>query len=240
MKENRTLAILPALNEEHKIGIVVAGILKEKELVDSVLVVDDGSKDGTRKEAESAGAVVLSHPKNMGVGAALRTGFEHALKNNFEIVVVMGADDQDNPSEMRRVIRPLVEDQFDFVQGSRYMPGGQRVNIPFFRWITTGLYSFIFKLIVRFPLTDGTNGFRAFKTRILKDPGIDLDQRWLNRYELEPYLYYKAIELNYNVTEVPVTKKYPRDKIGYTKMIPFLDWWSILKPLIFLRLGLKK
>jgi dolichol-phosphate mannosyltransferase len=240
MNNKRILAILPALNEEKKIGKVISGIISEKEIVETVVAVDDGSRDGTKKEAEAAGAVVLSHPKNLGVGMALRTGFEYALKNNFDIVVIMGADDQDNPSEIRRVVRPIIEDQFDFVQGSRYMPGGARVNIPFFRWLTTGLYSFLFKLLIRFPVTDGTNGFRAFRTEILKDPKINLRQKWLNKYELEPYLYYKVIELNYKVTEVPVTKKYPLNKIGYTKMIPFLDWWSILRPLIFLRLGIKK
>jgi dolichol-phosphate mannosyltransferase len=82
--------------------------------------------------------------------------------------------------------------------------------------------------------------FRAFRTAVLKNENIKLDQRWLDRYELEPYLYYKVVEQNFKVSEVPVTKKYPLDDMGYTKMIPFLDWWSILRPLIFLKLRIKK
>lgn len=239
MNKEKFIAVIPAYNEEGKIGTVVSGILKEN-VLGKVIVVDDGSKDNTRKEAEAAGALVLSQPKNMGVGAGLRRGFKYAAENGFELIVVMGGDDQDNPSEIRRVIRPIIEDHFEFVQGSRYMPGGVRVNIPIFRWITTGFYSFLFKLIMRFPLTDGTNGFRAFKTEILKHPNINLDQSWLDHYELEPYLYYKAIECDFKVTEIPVTKKYPLGKVGYTKMIPILDWWSILRPLIFLKLRIRK
>jgi dolichol-phosphate mannosyltransferase len=120
------------------------------------------------------------------------------------------------------------------------MAGGERVNIPLFRWITTGFYSFLFKVLIRFPVSDGTNGYRAFRSSILKDPEINLNQRWLNRYELEPYLFYKVIERGCRVTEAPVTKSYPKGKIGYSKMVPILDWWSILSPLVYLRLGIRK
>ena len=98
----------------------------------------------------------------------------------------------------------------------------------------------MFKLITRFPITDGTNGFRALRLSMLETPGMDIHQKWLDKYELEPYLYYKSIELGLNVTEVPVTKRYPKGKVGYTKMVPFLDWWSIIRPLVYLRLGIKK
>ena len=238
-KNNRIIAIIPAFNEEGKVGKVVSGIVKEK-VVDEVLVIDDGSSDNTVDEAVLAGAKIIRHKHNQGVGAALQTGFEYALNKDFGIILIMGADDQDNPSEMKRVLRPITEDSFDFVQGSRYMAGGERINIPAFRWITTGFYSFVFKVLVRFPVSDGTNGFRAFRTNILKNNKINWRQRWLKKYELEPYLYYKAIECNFRITDSPVTKKYPLDKIGYTKMVPFFDWWSILKPIIYLKIGLRK
>ena len=149
-------------------------------------------------------------------------------------------DDQDNPSEIPRVLRPILHDHFVFVQGSRYLAGGARVNIPLFRRVTTAIYSVLFKTIIRFPVTDGTNGFRAFRTSVLKDRSINLWQAWLDHYELEPYLFYKVIETGLPVTEVPVTKRYPKGKVGYTKMVPILDWWSILRPLVLLGLGFKK
>ncbi len=235
----KIFTILPAYNEEGKIGTVVSKIIKEK-IVETVIVVDDGSKDNTVKEAETAGATVIRHEKNAGVGAGIRTGMLWGKKNGYTIAVVMGGDDQDNPDEIKRVLSPIINDHFVFVQGSRYMPGGARVNIPLFRWITTGLFSLIFKILTQFPVTDGTNGFRAFRLTIMDEPGMDIHQKWLDKYELEPYLFYKCIEMNLKVTEVPVTKRYPEGKVGYTKMVPFLDWWSILRPLVFLRFGLKK
>ena len=76
--------------------------------------------------------------------------------------------------------------------------------------------------------------------RLLEDPRIALDQSWLDEYELEPYLLFKAIRLGYGFAEVPVTKIYPPRKQGQTKMKPITGWWSILRPLIYLGLGLKE
>jgi dolichol-phosphate mannosyltransferase len=237
--DKKIILVVPALNEVGKIGKVVTGALEQSIILD-VLVVDDGSCDNTAAEARDHGAIVIRHKKNLGAGASIRTGIDYALEYKYDIIIVMGGDDQDNASEIMRLISPITEGYFDFVQGSRYLAGGARVNMPLFRWVTTGLYSFVFKSIIRFPVSDGTNGFRAFRASIFQNKKINLWQSWLNRYELEPYLYYKLIKLKYKITEVPVTKRYPSEKIGYTKMIPFLDWWRILSPLILLKLGIKK
>lgn len=240
-RKEKILSIIPAFNEEGKIGVVVSRIKQEAcEWIDEILIVDDGSSDNTKREAGSNGATVISHRKNRGAGAAIRTGIDYALKKKFDIVVIMGGDNQDNPEEIRRLLYPILHDHFDFVQGSRYMAGGERVNIPLFRWITTGIYSLLFKILVKFPISDGTNGFRAFRLNIFDSHNINIWQSWLDHYELEPYLFYKVIELNLKVTEAPVTKNYPLGDLGYTKMIPFIDWWSILKPVILLKLGIKK
>ena len=237
----RLVVVIPAYNEEGKIGRVVSKIkMLENGDINEVLVVNDFSRDNTELEAKQVGAKVITHDHNKGAGAAIRTGIDYALENKFDIIVVMGGDDQDESFQIKRLLAPIISDHFDFVQGSRYIAGGERVNIPIFRWITTGIYSLIFKVFIRFPVSDGTNGFRAFRASIFKDKRINLWQRWLDRYELEPYLFYKAVEYGYKVTEVPVTKKYPDEKIGYTKMVPIIDWWSILSPLIYLRLGIKK
>ena len=239
-RTEKIIAIIPALNEEGKIGIVVSRVKNDAALwIDEILVIDDGSSDETALEARRNGANVISHNKNNGVGAAIRTAIDYALKNKYDIAVVIGGDNQDNPKEIRRLLYPILHDHFDFVQGSRYMAGGERVNIPLFRWVTTGIYSLLFKIIMRFPVSDGTNGFRAFRLCIFNNNRINIWQNWLNRYELEAYLFYKAIETNFNVTEAPVTKSYPLSDIGYTKMIPLFDWWSILRPIILLKLRIK-
>ena len=89
-------------------------------------------------------------------------------------------------------------------------------------------------------VTDSTNGFRALKLAVLDDPRIRLEQAWLDRYELEPYLLYQALHFGYRVREVPVTKIYPDFAVGYTKMKPVLGWWSILRPLLYLKLGIRQ
>ena len=237
--EDKILVVLPAYNEEGKIGRMVSNM--SSEWVHEVVVVNDGSTDNTEKESGDAGATLINQPQNMGVGAAIRAGIKYALEKRYDIVVVMGGDDQDNISEIGRLLRPILYDEFDFVQGSRYMAGGMKVNIPLFRRFSTGLFSWIFKKLTRYPITDGTNGYRAFRTSIFENENINLDQDWLNNYELEPYLLYKTIKSGFRVTEAPVTKRYPKDrKVGYTKMIPIVSWWSILRPLIFLRFGIKK
>jgi hypothetical protein len=75
---------------------------------------------------------------------------------------------------------------------------------------------------------------------VLEDPRLDLDQRWLDEYELEPYLYIKAIRLGYRTAEVPVTKVYPPKSVGQTKMRPITGWWSMLRPLVYLGLGIRR
>ena len=235
----KIIAVIPAYNEEGKIGKTVSKI--PSKWIHEIVVVNDGSDDETEKEARDAGAAVLNQPRNLGVGAAIRSGIQYAIEKEYDIVVIMGGDDQDNPSEVVRILRPILFDEFDFVQGSRYMAGGNMVNIPLFRRVTTGFYSWIFKIFTSYSITDGTNGFRAFRTSIFENNAININQNWLDKYELEPYLLYKTIKLGYRVTEAPVTKRYPKgEKLGYTKMIPIVSWWSILRPLIFLRLGIKR
>jgi dolichol-phosphate mannosyltransferase len=137
-------------------------------------------------------------------------------------------------------MHPVIHNNFDFVQGSRYMSGGKIVNIPLFRLVTTRIYALLLRMLLGFPISDGTNGFRAFRLEIFKNKDINIWQAWLNHYELEPYLLYKVIVSRFNVMEAPVTKTYPCDNTGYTKMIPIFSWWSIMRPLILLKLRIKK
>ncbi len=235
----RIIVVIPAFNEAGKIGRTVVKI--PKNIIHKILVIDDGSTDATAKEAKSNGAEVISLAKHQGVGAAIRAGIDYARKNNYQIIVVMAGDDQDDPNEIPRLVRPLIQDNFLFVQGSRYLPGGKTMNQPRFRLITTKLFSFLFRLLAGHNITDGTNGFRAFRTSIFAQAEINLRQSWLDQYELEPYLLYKAVTLGLAVTEVAVTKIYPlQRKIGYTKMIPIVSWWSILRPLFYLKMGIRK
>ena len=143
--------------------------------------------------------------------------------------------------EIPALVSPILSGEADFVQGSRYLRGGSFGNMPAYRVVGTRvIHPLIASMAARKRITESTNGFRAFRTALLRDPRIDWRQTWLDRYELEPYLLVKAIRLGYRHMEVPVTKIYPPHQIGYTKMRPVIDWWSIIRPVVYLGLGLRR
>ena len=235
-KGERIVLIIPAYNEEGKIGNVVRKAKRWSGFLDDVVVINDGSSDRTEEEARNMGATVINHNKNRGVGAALRTGFNYAMKRKYDIIVVAAGDDQDDPSKIKDLIDPIVNEGYDFVQGSRYL-GGYKPNLPKFRYITTKSFSLIFSIIAGKKITDATNGFRAFRTYLLKK--IDLNKEWMNRYELEPYFMLEVIKRGFKMKEVGVPKYWPEGK-SYSKMIPFKSWWSISKPMIYSLLHIKR
>jgi dolichol-phosphate mannosyltransferase len=233
----RVCLIAPVLDEEKKICEVVRRA--PRDVVDEVLVVDDGSTDRSPDVARAFGATVLPMGHTVGVGAALRAGFQWARVRGFEVIVVIAGNSKDAPEEIPRLLDAIAEGA-DFVQGSRFLQGGATGGMPLYRRLATRVHPVLFSLAARKWVSDSTNGFRAFRARVLEDRRIDLDQGWLDEYELEPYLYWKVIRLGYRTAEVAVTKIYPPKYLGYTKMPPVTGWWSILRPVILLGLGLRK
>jgi dolichol-phosphate mannosyltransferase len=206
-----------------------------------LLVMDDGSRDGALDGAELDGVIVLRNAVNEGIGAAMRRVFEYALSHKYETLVIQAGNDKDDPLEVPRLLEPILKGEADFVQGSRFLPGGGYSNIPFYRVLATQfVHPTLFSFAVGKRLTESTNGFRAMRTSLLDDPRINWRQNWLNKYELEPYLLFKAIKLGYRHSEVPVTKSYPSYDKAYTKMKWVTGWWSILRPIFYLWLGLKE
>jgi len=234
-----------AFNEHLKLKNAIERFLslKARGEVD-YLVMDDGSTDGTTEMISSfkdQGVQILRHSQRMGVGAAIRTAILFARKRGYEVIVIMAGNDKDEPNEIPLLIEPILNQGYDLVQGSRYI-GGKRIggDMPLYRKWATRLHPFLLSLFVRHKVSDSTNGFRAIRLSIFNDDRIDLNQKWLNAYELEPYILFKAIQCGYRFCEVPATKIYPKRALGYTKMKPVTGWWSILRPVIFLGLGLRK
>lgn len=238
-RDLRIMVIAPCFNEEKKIGLVVERVLYTG-IADEILVVDDGCTDDSVAVARNLGATVLSLGKTLGVGAALRTGFEYAA-SRCDVIVVIAGNNKDEPAEIPRLLCPIADKRVVFVQGSRFLAGGRYGgDMPNYRKIATRLHPLLFSLMTGKKVTESTNGFRAFRVSLLGDKRIRLDQSWLNGYELEPYLLYKVVTLGHPFCEVAVTKIYPRKALGYTKMKPFTGWWEILRPLMLLRLGIRK
>jgi dolichol-phosphate mannosyltransferase len=233
------LLIAPAFNEERKIGEVVRRA--PRDTVDEVLVVDDGSVDGTASVARDRGATVLALARTIGVGAAIRAGYDHALDRGFDVAVTIAGNNKDSPEEIPLLLEPIAADRADFVQGSRFLkPRADFGKMPRYRRIATRVHPLLFSLVSGRRVTESTNGFRAVHRRVLADPRIRLHQTWLDEYELEPYLYLRTIQCGFRTAEVPVTKVYPPRELGQTKMTPIVGWWSILRPLVYLGLGIRK
>jgi dolichol-phosphate mannosyltransferase len=233
------IAIVPVFNEETKIGKVVERM--PREVLDEVLVVDDGSTDRSTEVARSFGAQVISMGATLGVGAALQRGYRYAMEQGYDIAVTVAGNNKDAPEEIPLLLDPIADDLAEFVQGSRFLkPGANFGPMPAYRRIATRLHPLLFSLVARHWVTESTNGFRAVRTRLLADSRINLSQPWLQQYELEPYLYLRVIQLGYRTAEVPVTKIYPPNHSGQTKMKPIVGWWSILRPLLYTGLGLRK
>ncbi len=238
-KNRKVIAIVPAHNEEAKIGRVVDRI--DRRIADTILVVDDGSTDTTAAVARQKGASILSMRQVTGVGAALRAGLEYARATGHDIAVILAGNNKDDPSEISRLLDPICDEGQDFVIGSRYMHGGRwGGDMPLYRRLATRLHPWLMSRFVGKCLTESTNGFRAFKLTLLDDPRINLHQRWLDSYGLEVYLLWKVLKLGYRHTEVPCTKVYPPRAMGFTKMTPIVGWWSILRPVFLLGLGLRR
>lgn len=212
-----------------------------RDVVDEVLVIDDGSTDGSPDVARGEGARVIELGQTIGVGAAIRAGFGYAVEKGFDVAVVMAGNNKDFPEEIPLLLAPIRNERADLVQGSRWLADIRDFgHMPIYRKLATRLHPFLFNRISSARLTDTTNGFRAVRTEVLSDWRLELEQDWLDQYELEVYLLYKAVQLGYTVREVGVRKKYPSRELGQTKMRPITGWWSILRPLVLLGLGIKR
>lgn len=229
--------VIPALNEAEKIGAVIDAVPRDGRF--EIIVVDDGSDDGTGQVARDHGvATVIRHDARTGKGVALLDGWREGIAHGRQFLAIVDADGQHDASQLAGALDHLLQANADYLQGSRWMPGGQTFGDAGPRGFGTHVYSAIFSVLVMRRFTDATNGFRIFRATLLDDPQINLDQPWLSSYDLEPYLLYKAVRRHYKVIDHPITVYYHRD--GFTKMKGPRDWWRLFRPAVLLRTGLKR
>jgi dolichol-phosphate mannosyltransferase len=238
----RRLAIIPVYREKGKIGTVIERFTPQS--VDEVcLVVDDPDEEILReidesREKTSVPITIIENPARNGIGFAIKEGYRYALSHGFELIIVMAGNGKDDPREIPRLTDPITKNNYDYVQGSRFLPGGKGERTPFLRRIFTRLFPFAWTFLTGVRCTEVTNGFRAYRSTILADPRINIWQEWLNGYELEYYLHYKVLTLGYRFTERPVSKIYSHAKReSYSHISPLKDWQQIVGPIVLLRLG---
>lgn len=240
----RKLAIIPVWRELGRIGDVITRF--DMPYVDEVYLAVDEPTPGLLDEIDVASQKakveirVVINPRRMGIGYCIRKGLQYALDRNYDVVVVMAGNGKDDPREIPKLLK-AIEDGFDYVQGSRFLLDRKHERIPIVRRMFVRSWPLLWVMLTLQRCTDVANGFRAYKTKLLKDPKINIDQAWLDRYGLEYYIHYKALTSGYRFCEVPVSKIYPNPGGDtYSRIYPFRDFWEIVLPLILLRLGFKK
>jgi glycosyltransferase involved in cell wall biosynthesis len=165
LRSERLLVLIPAYNEQAAIRQVIAGARQAIPEAD-VLVIDDGSIDSTAQEAEAAGAFVVRHPFNLGIGGAVQTGLKFAQQGNYDMVVRLDGDGQHNPSDLPTLHSILKAGHFDVVIGSRFLGNTEeRMHIPFPRWLGIRTFAALVSLLTGRHVTDTTSGFFGMNRR---------------------------------------------------------------------------
>lgn len=192
------LVCIPAFNEADTIAAVLEEVPDAVgTLPVHVLVIDDGSRDGTADVARRGGAHVVSHPVNSGQGAALQTGYLVAERVGADVVVTMDADGQHDPAQLPALVAPIVEDRADFVVGSRRLGDYEAESVARNAGIT--LYTRLLNLLGGTDVSDIANGYRAIRASML--PALAFTEEQFHN----PELLLGAARAGFRVVEVPVS-----------------------------------
>jgi len=201
---SRVIVVIAAYEEAGKIGEVVAGV---RSRYPNVVVVDDGSSDGTSRSASEAGATVLRHAVNRGQGAALQTGIDYALAHGAGYIVTFDADGQHEPADIDAMLAPIRAGECEVTLGSRFL--GEAVGIPRRRRILLRLAVLFGSAFSGVRLTDAHNGFRAFSRSSAEEIEITLD-RMAHASEIVDQVRRHGLAY----TEVPVRVSYTASSLG--------------------------
>jgi len=198
----KVTVILPAFNEEVSIGSVV---LITKQFVDSVIVVDDGSSDRTAEVAREAGAEVIVHETNKGKGGALKTGFAAVSRLGADVIVTMDSDGQHNPSDIPKLVAPIVSGEADIVNGSRYL-NGKSTDTPAYRRVGQSVLDKATSMNAGISVTDSQSGFRAFAAST-----VNVFRFRANGMDIESEMLADAGKARLRIKEVEIGVRYDVD-----------------------------
>jgi dolichol-phosphate mannosyltransferase len=233
-RQHRWCVVVPVINEGERIrsllesmdAIKVAGVA-------DIIIVDGGSTDGSLelddlKAVGVRGLLLKTAPGKL--SAQLRCAYAFALDQGYEGIVTIDGNNKDDPEPIPGFIDALKEG-IDFVQASRFLPGGVAENTPksrdfAIRWIHAPMLS----LFSGFPWTDTTQGFRAYSRMMLLDPRVSPFRDIFTTYELLAYLSYRAPRLGYRCIELPTIRRYPKGEVP-TKITAFRGNFSVLETL---------
>ena len=201
------LIIIPTYNEIENIENIIISTINLYPTI-NILIVDDNSPDLTSKKVEDLKPkfkdqlFLLKRLKKEGLGTAYVAGFKWALKNKFNYVFEMDADLSHNPKDIKRILEPMLENNYDISIGSRYIKGINVVNWPLSRIILSYTASLYVRLITRMNIKDSTSGYICYKKSVLES--IDLDNIKFTGYAFQIEMKYKSYLKNFKIIEVPI------------------------------------
>lgn len=228
--------VIPVVNEGPRIKNLLAKMaLHHIDTIADIIIVDGGSTDGSLnlehiQKNKVRGLLIKKGPGEL--SAQLRCAYAFAMDQQYQGVVTIDGNDKDDPAAIAHFIEALKKG-VDFVQASRFIPGGQAINTPKFRdWAIRFVHAPLLRVCSGFRWTDTTQGFRAYSRNLLLDPKVAPFRDVFMTYELLAYLSWCAPRLDYYCLELPTIRRYPRGKVP-TKIRcisgNILIFWILLK-----------
>jgi len=191
----KVVAAIPCFNTE---PFVAAMVPRARKYVDQVIVIDDGSSDGTADAARAAGALVISHNVNSGYGAAIKSCFEVARANAADVLVILDGDGQHNPDEIPQLLGPVLRGEADLVIGSRFIANDH--NMPGYRKFGIKVITYLWNFGSKMKTSDAQSGFRAYQLRAFQ--GFSLAERGMS---ISIEILEKATMKGAIIKEVPIS-----------------------------------
>jgi glycosyltransferase involved in cell wall biosynthesis len=238
-KKNKIAICVFTLNEGEKIQKQIQEMAPLAENYD-ILIADGGSTDDSTNanflSSNQVNALIVKTGRGK-LSAQMRMAFAYSIIRGYQGVIAIDGNNKDDTSAVNLFARAL-EEGFDHIQGSRFIPGGQGIHTPWMRhWAIRLIHAPLISLASGIRYTDSTNGFRGYSAKFLLDRNVNPFREVFSTYELHYYLAIRAPRLGYRVTEVPVTRRYPsRGKIP-TKISPLQGNLLILKILLLAIMG---
>jgi dolichol-phosphate mannosyltransferase len=231
--------VIPVINEGERIQKQLLRV-RDAGLPADVIVADGGSTDDSLNAEFVAGAGVRAVLTKTGPGklsAQLRMAYAWCLREGYHGIVTIDGNGKDGVEEVADMVARL-EDGCDYVQGSRYLPGGLAENTPLERTIANRfIHAPLLSLAGRHWFTDTTNGFRAYSARYLLDPRVQPFRHVFQRYELLFYLTVRAGQIGMKVAHLPVKRSYPSKDAVPTKITGVRSKLAVLSQTVAIALG---
>ncbi|MGL6100393.1 MAG: glycosyltransferase family 2 protein [Fusobacteriaceae bacterium] len=232
-KKTKYCLCIPVINEGDKIKKQLERAKKNGiDKIADIIICDGGSTDGSLAKdfLKSMGVNVLLTKKDSGkLSAQLRMGYAYALERGYEGIITVDGNGKDNIEAVPSFITEL-ENGYDMIQGSRYLPGGKAINTPKIRHIAVKLLHVpIISMAAKFKYTDTTNGYRGYSKKYLSDERVQPFREIFDTYELLAYLSVRGPQLKFKTKEIPVERVYPAKGKVPTKISFFKGNYTLLK-----------